>query len=60
MHAPSHHTTRFFDWLATLRARYPSGVMITVSASIASTICTAFEDVQQMSDAAFTAAVVFT
>ena len=34
--------------------------MMTVSLSMASTICSALAEVQQMSDAAFTAAVVLT
>ena len=51
-------------WLATFRARYSSGIRITESlshsAATASTTWTAFDDVQQMSDAALTSAVVFT
>src|SRR5262249_29579233 len=50
--------------LATFFARDSSGTMMTVStlrsAAIASTTSTALDDVQQMSDSAFTSADVFT
>src|SRR6266700_1613476 len=50
--------------LATFCARYSSGIMITVStphsAAMNSTTSTALDDVQQMSDSAFTSADVLT
>src|SRR6185437_3379251 len=45
---------------ATLRARYSSGIMITRGTPSDSTTVFALDDVQQMSEAAFTAADVLT
>ena len=52
--------TFFCVFLAVLRARYWSGIMITVSPATPLTISAAFDEVQQTSVTAFTAAEVLT
>ena len=47
-------------WVCTHLARYSSGIMITRLAPSDSTTRTALEEVQQMSDLAFTSAEVLT
>src|SRR3954465_5726741 len=50
----------FFVSFAVLRARYWPGIISTVSPGKLSTTASAFDEVQQMSDSAFTSAEVFT